>query len=381
MPSSGRTADAEPRLLQPSRLVSPPHWPSFQLLTLAPYAIDRDFQRLRATEVTPRFQRDLRDVEPAWPADADARLRAVPGMANGGVVTALTPVSVQSFVGSGDRGRSSVVADAYALSQGAMDLLLDNPPPRVGGTGAGCSSRRPRWILFARQLGIDDDHRVNVFVDGISFSVVGIVEEAPRHPELLEGVVIPQSIAREIWSVDDSESEIVIETVPGWAAHVGAVLPTTLDPGHPDWVAVTVEPEPRRLADAVTANTRSLVLSVAGIALLAGLLAISNSVSSSVIERTPELALRRVFGARPSHLQRHVLTESVLVGLVSGCLGLALGWCATMLIVAYRHWVPVVDVPLWMVAPLLGALCGVVAGAVPAWRASRIEPAEGVRRE
>jgi ABC-type antimicrobial peptide transport system permease subunit len=66
-----------------------------------------------------------------------------------------------------------------------------------------------------------------------------------------------------------------------------------------------------------------------------------------------------------------------------GLLGGVFGACAGMLVVVgvavYQGWTPVIDPPIPLLAPVLGGLTGVLAGAYPALRAARLEPVDALR--
>lgn len=343
-------------------------------------AVDREFQRIRATEVSARLG-EAASPTAALPKGVDALVGDLPGVTAAGVVIPVGEVRAEVFVGTAP-GIEPVNVDVVAVSAGAVDLVVGARQGTDVGWAFDDSDRlvAVAGSTAARRLGLSTSDSQQVFLNGVAFTTIQVTEVSNRRPDLAEAILIPRAAARRLFATTDGESEILIETLPGWAASVGERVPLALFPATPDRVEVTVQPEPARLTDAVTGRTRSLVLAVAAIAMLAGLLAISNSVSASVVERSAELSMRRVFGARPGHLQRHVLTESLIIGLAGGAGGVVVAWNVSMVLVAVRHWHPQVDVAVWLAAPLVGVACGALAGVVPAWRASRIDPAEGIRR-
>jgi putative ABC transport system permease protein len=95
----------------------------------------------------------------------------------------------------------------------------------------------------------------------------------------------------------------------------------------------------------------------------------------SVMDRMPEYALRRALGARRRHIAMHVIWESAILGLLGGMAGASLGLAIVILVAHFKNWVPVI-LPLTVLpAPVAGAAAGILAGLVPAIRASRIPPA------
>jgi len=125
----------------------------------------------------------------------------------------------------------------------------------------------------------------------------------------------------------------------------------------------------------------NLLLSVAMISLVVGGVGIMNIMLVSVTERTREIGLRMAVGARARDILRQFLTESVVLCLVGGALGILLGHGGSLLVRAMLRW-PVETTPAAIVAAVLvSAGVGIVFGFYPAWKASRLDPIEALRYE
>ncbi|MEZ5312067.1 MAG: ABC transporter permease [Microthrixaceae bacterium] len=350
-------------------------------------ALNNELLRLRATEVTAtvRASSDGRQVQIASPPVLDSEIAAIEGVTAAGVLLPGRQTEVRQIrdpLSTSGGGPSVASTNVYGASPGALRLITGHLPPGWPRGESGPSQRVATiGSVLARRLGIGRRVPTTIAVNSVPFVVVGVIENAERRPELYESIVMPPELLVELGLGGDSTQQVLITTRRGWAAAVGSQLANVIYPGDPTRIDVVVQPEPTRLSDAISTRTRSLVLAVAAVAWATGLVSIAGTVAAGVNERTPELALRRVFGARPSHLQRHVFTESAILGLSGGIIGCAVGWTATMIIVKYRGWWPVINIELWAIAPLGGVATGLLAGILPARLASRIDPAVGVRRD
>ncbi len=139
-----------------------------------------------------------------------------------------------------------------------------------------------------------------------------------------------------------------------------------------------------RRMQATFQGIRGFVLLVGAMTLLAGAFGVTNVMLVSVGERTAELGLRRALGATRGQVRRMILRESLLLTVVAGQSGLVLG--VGVLELARRAQAedavlgaPHVDAPLVLVASLLMALAGLVAGHLPAARAAAISPVDALR--
>lgn len=166
---------------------------------------------------------------------------------------------------------------------------------------------------------------------------------------------------------------------PGAAELIARQLPLALRPQDTGRYLVAAPPDPATLRQGIETDLTNLFLALASLALVIGAVGIASTTLVAVLERTNELGLRRALGARPRHIAIHILTESVLTGTLSGLLGATVGILALLAVSVANTWTAVLDPVLASAAPAIGALTGVAAGAYPAYRATRIEPAEALR--
>ena len=121
------------------------------------------------------------------------------------------------------------------------------------------------------------------------------------------------------------------------------------------------------------------------IALLIGILGIANTMAMSVFERTREIGVLRALGWNRWQILILIQLESAVLGLAGGLLGIVFGWCALRLLAALPQTASVVSAsfPLLLLAQALGIaiLAGLIAGALPAWRAAQLSPVEALRHD
>ena len=126
-----------------------------------------------------------------------------------------------------------------------------------------------------------------------------------------------------------------------------------------------------------------IALCIVSISLIVGGIGIMNIMLVSVSERTREIGLRKALGAQPLVVLIQFLDEAVMLCLVGGTIGLALGLGST----AALKYVPDMQidasVPPWAITLALGfsAAVGVVFGMLPAIKAARLNPIDALRHE
>ena len=140
-----------------------------------------------------------------------------------------------------------------------------------------------------------------------------------------------------------------------------------------------------------TAATITSVLTIflggiAGISLLVGGIGIMNIMLVSVTERTREIGLRKALGARKRDILMQFLTESSLLSLFGGLIGIAFGWLISFIvekvaIASGTPFYPRIGLDAVLLATIFSAAVGLFFGIYPANRAANLEPVEALRYE
>jgi len=140
-----------------------------------------------------------------------------------------------------------------------------------------------------------------------------------------------------------------------------------------------------------TASTITGVLTIflggiAAISLLVGGIGIMNIMLVSVTERTREIGLRKAVGAHKRDILIQFLTESSVLSLIGGLIGIFLGWLIAFVVgkIAVANNAPIhptLSVDIILLATLFSAAVGLFFGIYPANRAANLEPVEALRYE
>ncbi|MCQ2123066.1 MAG: ABC transporter permease [Fibrobacter sp.] len=131
-----------------------------------------------------------------------------------------------------------------------------------------------------------------------------------------------------------------------------------------------------------TSDMLSLVLTaIAAISLLVGGIGIMNIMYVSVTERTKEIGLRMAIGARGRDILLQFLFESVMISLLGGAIGIALGFGASQAVKSILNWPTIVSISSVVVSFGVCFVTGVFFGWYPARKASRLDPIEALRFE
>jgi len=124
-----------------------------------------------------------------------------------------------------------------------------------------------------------------------------------------------------------------------------------------------------------------LLGAIAGISLLVGGIGIMNIMYVSVTERTREIGLRMSIGGRGTDILLQFLTESILISVVGGILGILLGIGASGLIGQVMNWPVEVMPEAVIIAFLVCTAIGVFFGWYPARKAASLDPIDALRYE
>ena len=120
---------------------------------------------------------------------------------------------------------------------------------------------------------------------------------------------------------------------------------------------------------------------ISGIAIFVGIFLIYNAFSMTVVERTREIGIRRALGAKKRDIIFQFLSETLILTLSGGVLGIILGSLIPYLVTFYGNMRTVITGSSLVLAFGISAAVGIIFGLYPAYRAANMDPIESLRHE
>jgi putative ABC transport system permease protein len=124
-----------------------------------------------------------------------------------------------------------------------------------------------------------------------------------------------------------------------------------------------------------------LLAGIAGVSLMVGGIGIMNIMLVSVTERTREIGVRKAVGATRLNILLQFLVEAIVICLIGGIIGIALGLGGATAMSDAFQWNVAIDLPTIGMAVLYSMAIGLTFGVWPARRASKLDPVEALRHE
>ncbi len=273
-------------------------------------------------------------------------------------------------------------------------------------------------------------HRIWQTIYASDPSVVGATLVVEGHPLTVAGVAPPgffgemlQSDPPDIWiplqqePLINGEGTLLRQPVSAWLRMIGRLRPGAKtdgmaprvtavlrqwlqnDSGYPaNWMPDVIRTLPKQTLDVIPAGAgvgmmkeeygRSLqiLMSVCGLVLLIACANVANLLLARGVARRGQTAVRLAIGATPRQIVSQALTESVLLAIGGGIVGLFVAMAAARLLLTLAfhssHFLPISVAPSLLVLTFafgLALLTGIIFGAAPAWLATRTDPAEALR--
>ena len=131
----------------------------------------------------------------------------------------------------------------------------------------------------------------------------------------------------------------------------------------------------------ITTTISMMLLGIASLSLLVGGIGVMNIMLVSVTERTSEIGLKKALGAKNRSILVQIITESVVLTGFGGIIGVVVGIGLAGVISWITGMEFGISVPWIIISVLFSVVIGVIFGVMPAYRASKLNPIEALRRE
>lgn len=252
--------------------------------------------------------------------------------------------------------------------------------------------------VFGKEVNLNS----KITIEGKSFNVVGILTEG-------RSIYMPIDIARTtIPDIGDKEFNSISVKITDVGLANETVNQITnklmlsrgiLDSKKKDFTVTN----PSAFQETIksTLNTMTLFLgAIAAISLIVGAIGIANTMFTSVLEKTKEIGIMKAIGTQNKDILTIFLLNSGLIGFAGGLGGVILGISVSALIntfaglgtssstasrgpqgVSALFGSSVISLPLMIGALLFAVIIGMVAGVIPAYRASKLNPVDALRYE
>jgi putative ABC transport system permease protein len=138
------------------------------------------------------------------------------------------------------------------------------------------------------------------------------------------------------------------------------------------------------IADALNGTTRTMTMllaSIASVSLIVGGIGIMNIMLVSVTERTREIGVRMSIGARKYDILTQFLMEAIVMSVLGGMIGIAVGVGGSSLVSKLAGWPTFITANSIILSVFFSMLVGVFFGFYPARKASLLSPIEALRYE
>ncbi len=231
----------------------------------------------------------------------------------------------------------------------------------------------------------------NIYLNGKKVEVIGVLERRGSVED--DGIFMNEQAIREIAGVPERYSLIVAqmaseEDIPLASESIAKNLRSSRNvKERKEDFTIQTPGDVLDTFNTVIGGVTWVLVGIAGISLIVGGIGIMNTMYTSVLERTREIGIMKAVGARNSDILAIFIFESGLLGLVGGIIGVILGYLLSKAVViagsaALGPGILGADVGFSLVggALLFSFLVGAIAGAFPAYEASRMPPVEALQQ-
>ena len=240
---------------------------------------------------------------------------------------------------------------------------------------------------YGRKITVGKD----VLIQGEKFEVIGILKKASSF-QTNGAILMADDDLRDILGIDDEIDIIVVQVedrdeISDVKKGIEDALrkDRQLKRGEEDFSVQTPE-QSLQTINTILAAINLVVGGIAAISLLVGGIGITNTMYTSVLERTKEIGVMKAVGARNKDVLTIFVIEAALLGFIGGLVGVVIGlglaFIVSLAMNAAFPGIPFqvsISFPLVMLALIFSLVIGSVAGILPAIQAARLRPVDALR--
>ncbi len=266
------------------------------------------------------------------------------------------------------------------LDKGSMIISSDNSKITIGSS-----------FTNSDIFGIPVKLRDSIIINDEKFKVKGILKKKGSFI-IDHTIVINEDVMRKMYDIPDRYDGIAVKIEKG--ADIGQVKERIDDylrderdvkKGDEDFAVESPE-EAIKSLDSALFGVQIFVFLIAAISILVGSIGISNTMYTSILERTKEIGIMKAIGAKNSQILYLFLFESGLLGLTGGFLGMVVGIGSAMGLASIANNMMgegtiklTISFTLVFLTLLFSFLIGIISGIIPAIRASKLKPIDALR--
>jgi len=228
-------------------------------------------------------------------------------------------------------------------------------------------------------------------IRNVPFEIVGVLAPKGQNAggqDQDDIVVIPYTTAQSRLSGNTRIWQILVsatspDDIAAAQAEVRSIMREShrIAEGDEDDFTVRNQTEIASAAQGTTKIMTWLLASIASVSLIVGGIGIMNIMLVSVTERTREIGIRMAIGARGSDVLTQFLVESIVMSVLGGAVGLAVGVGGAQVLAHFTGWSTSVPVQAVVLAIGFSAAVGVFFGYYPARKAAALDPINALRYE
>ena len=243
-------------------------------------------------------------------------------------------------------------------------------------------------------LGIENPEAIvgeQIRIRGIQFEVIGVLKSKGQASPWMnpdDQVLIPLNTARfRVFGSDRLRSISVLARseadIPNAMAEISRILRREhrLRPGREDDFQIRSQADFLNTLGETTAVFGLLLAGIATVSLIVGGIGIMNIMLVSVTERTREIGVRKALGATKRNIMFQFLIEAVVLCIMGGIIGIAIGVGTALLLSSSFNWNTEISPSSIGLAFAFSALVGILFGVWPARRAAGLDPIQALRYE